>query len=161
MKNYRQLLIAKLHKMAQSPKQLTSSCAVGVFIACSPFLGIQTVLALGISYVLGLNTSIVLLVLCAINNPLTMVPIMAIDYCIGHVVFERILQMDMHSYSPTWLSWVDAKVGYALSYIVPMESFALGNYLLGGLLFAFVCSALVYVVLYYIFHRVLQQKQSQ
>ena len=66
-----------------TPKERAAAVALGVWIAFSPFLGIQTFLIFGICWIVHLNPSITFAVVYLINNPWTMIPIAAADYMVG------------------------------------------------------------------------------
>jgi uncharacterized protein len=64
------------------PRQIAAGLAVGIFIGCTPFYGIQTLIGLGISFIFRLNKPACIAGLW-IQNPITMVPLIAISYKLG------------------------------------------------------------------------------
>lgn len=134
----------KLLAAERSPHKLAISSCVGLFVACAPFLGIQTFLALFLSFLMRLNTTVVILVLYLINNPFTMIPIVVIDYAIGKLIFETWLHMDLRGITPTWLASIDLYFTHKISSFLPETSFCMWYYLLGGFLFALVCALVSY-----------------
>lgn len=157
MSNYSQKILQKLISAEQCPKRLTLSCCAGVFLACAPFLGIQTLLAIIFGMLMRLNTKVIVIVLFLINNPFTMIPIVIADCLTGAFLIERALGISIDSYLPEWLSSIDKVVTQKLSCIVPAGVFTFGTYLVGGLIFAFICSIPLYPILYPLFKKLLKK----
>jgi uncharacterized protein (DUF2062 family) len=65
-----------------SPEQISAGLAMGIFIGCTPFYGLQTLIALAIAFVFRLNKPACIAGLW-IQNPITMVPIIVISYKLG------------------------------------------------------------------------------
>ena len=134
---------------------------MGIFIAMSPFFGIQTVLALGLSWVFGLNTVVVLVVSYVINNPFTMFPIVAIDYCTGYFLLEYLGGLSLYCYNPRWLNWVLHGIEKPLHKYLGFTHIAVLHYLIGGLILALLVSVPWYWVLKYVFTRLLAKEKVQ
>jgi hypothetical protein len=66
----------------ESPQRIALAFAVGVFLAFSPFLGLHTLLGLGIAFLFGLNR-VAMLVGLFVNNPWTLVPIYGVATYVG------------------------------------------------------------------------------
>lgn len=69
-------LAGRLIRAEGSPRRVALAFSVGVFIGCSPLLGLHTVIGLGVGFLFGLNRAAILLGLF-VNNPWTLVPIYA------------------------------------------------------------------------------------
>jgi len=65
-----------------SPESIALGVAIGLFVACSPLLGIHLVMAIAFATILGANRPAALAT-SFLNNPLTFVPIYALEYWIG------------------------------------------------------------------------------
>lgn len=134
-----------------SVHKLTASSCMGIFLACSPFLGIQLLLASIISWLLRLNTALVIIVLCLVNNPITMIPIILIDYFVGYIVLEKIFHASLYLYEPAWLARFNTFISECCAGYVAAASFSIWNYFVGGVIFALICSITSYPALYALF----------
>lgn len=148
MNHYLQTIIDKVMNADQSPRRLAASCSLGIFFACSPFLGIQTFLVIGAGMLFHLNITIAMIMLYLINNPITMVPIIIIDYLTGYFFIAYLLGYNIHYAVPAFFTKIDTYVQKKLSSWYPSMHFSLAYYVLGGLIFAFFCSLISYPLLY-------------
>ncbi len=129
-----------------SVSKVAWSCALGVYLAFSPFLGVQTVLVFIFSFLFRARASIVFAVLYLVNNPWTMVPIFFLDYGLG-IWFFKFLGIDWISLEPSWMRPVsDWLVAHVLHYI-GMERIGLLPYFVGGNLIALPLTVLTFFVL--------------
>jgi uncharacterized protein (DUF2062 family) len=82
------LLLRKLFRwlltLRGSPESIGLGVAIGVFVACSPLLGIHLVLAVVLATLLGANRPAALAA-SFLNNPATFVPVYALEYLIGSI----------------------------------------------------------------------------
>lgn len=143
-----QQISTKLTSLEHCPHRLALSATVGVFLACAPLLGIQTVLAFIVSYLGQLNGSIVLIILFLVNNPFTMVPIIMANYGVGYIVFEKYMAINTTEFLPLWMGYVNTNLEKTVHKLVPQGNFSVGNYIFGGFLFGILCSIPVYPVMY-------------
>lgn len=134
-----------------TPYERAAAVALGVFIAFSPFLGVQTFLIFGGAWLLGLNASITFAVVYLINNPWTMIPIAAADYLVGLYVVERWLGYDLMPYNPAFMDWVNNKIGYYIMNYLGIPALCFWYYIIGGLILALCVSLLAYPLFRYIF----------
>lgn len=65
-----------------SPESIGLGVAIGVFVACSPLLGIHVLLAVVLATLLGANRPAALAA-SFLNNPATFVPVYALEYWVG------------------------------------------------------------------------------
>jgi uncharacterized protein (DUF2062 family) len=65
-----------------SPESIARGVAIGIFVACSPLLGIHFILAIVFATLLGGNRPAALAA-SLLNNPLTFVPVYVTEYWIG------------------------------------------------------------------------------
>lgn len=149
----------RLLGMEKSPHKLALGCCVGIFIGTSPFLGIQTWIAIPLGWLLGVSIPLVIAVLYVVNNPLTMFPIVVADYAVGHVVLEKWLGIDLVAYNPSWMGWVNSKIGPTLYKYLGVTNVCFWCYILGGLLFATLCTLPWYPILKKFFARKLQDRK--
>jgi uncharacterized protein (DUF2062 family) len=147
MNRWLQVIVDKVIHAEQSPRRLAASCAVGIFFACSPFLGVQTFLAIGVSMIFHLNATIAIIMLYLINNPITMIPIIILDYLTGYFFMVHLLGYEIGCTVPGFLNKIDTYVRHQLSSWFPTMQFSLLYYFLGGIIFAFVCTLITYPLL--------------
>ena len=147
----------RLLAMEKSANKLALGCCLGVFIATSPFLGIQTWIAFPLAWLFGVNALIIIAVLYLINNPLTMLPIVVADYAVGHWIIEQWMGINLVIYNPSWMGWVNTKIGPTLYTYLGVTEVCFWCYILGGLLFATICSLPLYPLLRWFFARHVRQ----
>lgn len=141
------LVINKIMKLEPSPTRLAASCSLGIFMACSPFFGIQTILAGAASWLLGFNTPVVIAILYIVNNPLTMIPIMIADYLTGYFILKKALGCPPDCAVPAFLQSTDAYIRATFASWIPGMEFSLLYYLVGGIIFATFCALVSYPLL--------------
>lgn len=154
-----QTIVDKVIHAEESPAHLALSCCLGIFFACSPFLGIQTILLLGVGLLFGLNTPIALIVLFLVNNPLTMVPIIILDYVTGYFFVRYLLGYDISYAVPAFLTKIDNHIHHRLNSWFPNMQFSFAYYIIGGLIFALLCSLLAYPFLVHWFKKLKPSKR--
>lgn len=147
MKKYVDKIKQKLLQAEKSPVRLARSMALGFCIALSPFLGIQTFLIIGLSWLLRLNTVVAVIVSYTVNNPWTMVPIAAFDYVVGKWLVTDILGYDLTPYNPSWMTWVNEKIGNYLVDYLGIETLDFWAYIIGGSLVSFIITLSIYPLL--------------
>ena len=117
MGKFVQKLMEKLVKSEPDPVRLAWSVTLGLFIAFSPYLGIQTVLVFVLSFLLRANSAVAFIVLYTVNNPWTMIPIAALDYLFGRWLLETMLGLNLEIYDPSWMVWVNTKISFLTAYL--------------------------------------------
>lgn len=150
-----------LNRLAQSEhssRKLAASFCLGIFIALTPTMPVQTPLIFLLSWLLGLNAGVAFASSWIANNPFTMVPIYIIDYAVGVWFFEKLVGIDLARYNP-W--WVDKFNAY-LSRSIDVNKYFGGElciwYLfLGGLIFATLVTLPLYPILKATFDKLIKQ----
>ncbi len=143
MSTMKERFLKKLIEKQLSPREVAWAGALGVYLAFSPFLGVQTILVFLFAFVLRANTAISFTVLYTVNNPWTMIPIVLLDYVVGSG-FLRLLGVDLTPYDPSWMGWLNDKL---IPYIGPylgIKKLSLWAYLIGGHLIAIPLACLAY-----------------
>ncbi len=107
--------------------------AVGLFVGIVPLVSFQTLMAIGLSILLGANLPIAFLV-SWISNPLTILPLAYFTYYVGnwflgshyasHEPFVFSWSMDLHNMQMLWSS-------FGLPFLVGLPIVAIGAALLG------------------------------
>jgi uncharacterized protein (DUF2062 family) len=87
MVSRRQALFQRWLQSGESPERIACAFALGVAVGFSPFLGLQTVLALGLASLLRLNR-MAMLAGSYLNNPWTMGGVVAVSWWIGSWMIE-------------------------------------------------------------------------
>lgn len=131
MVNYFKKMMEKLAAKEPNPARLAWSISLGLFVAFSPYLGIQTILLFVLAFLFRLNGAVACIVLYAINNPWTMVPIAALDYLVGRWLLETVMGFNMEQYDPAWMGWVNQKLSGVTAYI-GIEKLCFWCYFIGG-----------------------------
>jgi uncharacterized protein (DUF2062 family) len=144
MNSYIKKVVDKLLSSEHSPERLAMSCCLGVFIATSPFIGLQTWILLPLCWISRLNTVVAITVLYLVNNPLTMIPIIVADYAVGYWLLEVAFGVDLLQYNPSWFAWVNAKIGRYITHYLGVQNVCFWCYILGGMIFAVLCGLLCY-----------------
>jgi uncharacterized protein (TIGR03546 family) len=72
----------KILSLNAHPGHISAGFAVGVFISCTPFFGLHTILAIAFALIFRLNKLTCITGTLA-NNPLTVVPILLASYNLG------------------------------------------------------------------------------
>jgi uncharacterized protein (TIGR03546 family) len=72
----------KILSLNAHPGHISAGFAVGVFISCTPFFGLHTILAIAFALIFRLNKLTCITGTFA-NNPLTVVPILLASYNLG------------------------------------------------------------------------------
>ena len=133
-----------------SPDLATRSWCVGIFVAWSPFLGLQTVMALLLSYFFQLDARITLVASFVVNNIWTVVPICLINYAFGRLIFDFFQITPLHN--PSILEPIERFLILRIGIQTPNLSL----FFIGGTLLAFIISASSYPLFKRIFVRFAQ-----
>lgn len=128
----------------QSVSGVTFASCVGIFIALSPFIGLHTIMIFAFSWLLNCNVAIVFTVVYLVSNPITMVPLLAIEYIFGDWFFKDILRIDLLKYNPSWMDWFNAKVGHYLSDYLGIGELNFWAFIVGGTIFALLGALIAY-----------------
>jgi len=77
----------KILHLNDSPHRIALGIAIGILVAWSPTIGIQTVIALALAFLLRANKFLAVTFVW-ISNPLTLIPIYYPNYLVGSVVIS-------------------------------------------------------------------------
>ncbi len=143
MNSFGKKLIDRFVKKGISPHKVAWSSSWGMYLAFSPFLGIQTILVFFVAFIFRAQAAVVFTVLYTVNNPWTMIPIVLLDYLFGTWLF-KILGISMALYEPQWMGWVNAKLTPYLTPYLGIEELQLWPYLIGGNIIAISAACVTY-----------------
>ena len=99
-------LISRILTINDTPHAIALGSAVGMFLAMTPTVGLQIVLAIAICTLIGANR-IAACVLVFVSNPLTMLPIYWVDYQLGCWITGA-TPVTHEAFDATWQSILDA-----------------------------------------------------
>lgn len=136
-------LMEKLVKKESDPARLAWSVSLGLFVAFSPYIGLQTVLVFALAFLLHANSAVACIVLYAVNNPWTMIPIAAFDYMVGHWITDTVLGLNLEMYDPSWMAWVNQKISFLTDFL-GIEKLCFWCFLIGGNIIALLVAAISY-----------------
>lgn len=126
--------IIRFNKKGLSPAEIASAVALGNFIGFIPIIGTHTIIALGLSYVLRLNTLIVFLG-TQISNPISFPFQIFISAEIGNLILHgRFLEIKF-----------SRNISYLNHYIWPI--------IVGGLVLGIVVSGLSFFLIKYFLNK--------
>lgn len=126
--------IIRFNKKGLSPAEIASAVALGNFIAFIPIIGTHTIIALGLSYILRLNTLIVFLG-TQISNPISFPFQIFISAEIGNLILHgRFLEIKF-----------SRDISYLNHYIWPI--------IVGGLVLGIVVSGLSFFLIKYFLNK--------
>ncbi len=86
--------------MDNHPGHIAAGFAVGVFISCTPFYGLHTLLAIVAAFVFRLN-KLTCITGSWVNTPLTVIPVTALSYKVGRVLLGHSPQ-ELHITEFSW-----------------------------------------------------------
>ena len=138
---YIRLLRERLMAQEQSPHKLALTCALGVFIGISPWVGLHTVMTFAFAWVFSLNLAALFAVSMLIHNPWTMVPVYSIDHFFGTWLFQ-FLPIDYLQLDPVWVG----SCNLFLKNHTGISGLSLTAFLVGGNVLAIGMAIIVYPI---------------
>src|SRR4030043_1929310 len=126
--------IIRFNKKGLSPAEIASAVALGNFIGFIPIIGTHTIIAIGLSYILRLNTLIVFLG-TQISNPISYPFQIFISAEIGNLILKgRFLEIEF-----------SREINYLNHYIFPI--------IVGSLVLGIIVSGLSYTLVKYFLNK--------
>ena len=132
-------MIRVLLGSSDNPATIARGFAVGIFIAFSPFLGLHTVLAISLAFLVRGNRLVSLLA-SWICNPLTMIPILYFDFKVGEILLSSTIPFPtgIHTlkdimYAGSQVAWPLLVGGHLIGLVLGLASFPIINYLVAYL----------------------------
>lgn len=145
MSVYGKKFMKKLVALEPNIHRLTWSIVMGVFLAFSPYLGLQSPLAFLGAFLFGLNSAVALILIWTINNPWVMVPLAGLEYIFGRWLIETVFGVNLVPYNPSWMTWLNNKINFITEYL-GIESICLWYFLIGGTMIAFLAALITYPI---------------
>ena len=144
-RRFRRFVYHSLLHADDPPWQLAMGMAVGVFVACTPTVGIQMVIAGFLSWLLGANKAVSMAAVW-ISNPATLIPIYLYCYRIGCAILA-LTPVDR----AWWAGLADPPVGWwpAVSFYWSRFVDIAGPLWLGGIIVGWACGYAAYYMVYH------------
>jgi uncharacterized protein (DUF2062 family) len=161
MKKFFQSLARKFFLLESNPSRLAYATCLGIFVGLSPFIGLQTWLAIALAWAFGFSIPLVFSVVYLVNNPfLTTIPIAIANYVTGYLFFTYIIPMNLCGYNPHWFKWIEQQIApYTYRYL-GISGFCFWYFIVGGLIFAILVSVPLYPVFNYLYTRFAQKYEN-
>lgn len=123
----KQLSYAKgyLHRTEASPRFLARGMAVGVFIGCFPFFGLQIVFSVFLAALLR-GSKVLAAAGTWISNPFTSLPLYLFNYEVGRVILGQSRTLSSLIQLSSWQSLLQTSSDLLISLMV-------GSFLVGGI----------------------------
>ena len=119
----------------ESATGLARALAIGAYVAFSPFIGMHTLMLIGIAWCFRLNFMLMLIFSNIINNPWTLVPVYASGYACGQALLSYTYGHAILLHNPAWMDSINAWLGSTLGVgQISFWAFMLGGNILGALI---------------------------
>ncbi len=89
----RDVIVYRILRVNDSPHRIALGVAIAFFVAWTPTIGFQMILAVTLASILRANKAVTIPVVW-ISNPVTAVPLYYTNWCFGHLVHYRTLEFD-------------------------------------------------------------------
>lgn len=145
MKKIFKKILHKFLSVERDPKRLAYTTCLGLFIAFSPFLGLQTPLIFIVGYFLKLPISILFTVVYLVNNPfITTIPIIIANYFTGYIIFTYAIRVNVCAYNPELFGWLEGKIRPFIQRYLGFTEICFWYFIVGGVVFAILFSVPFY-----------------
>lgn len=149
------MIIQKLQRFGKnllhaetSVRRLALSTCLGIYVAFSPFVGLHTLMAISLAWLLSFNMAVTLMVSCLINNPWTMVPVYGCNYIFGKWVCYS-CNVDLMAYAPQlFLSLFEP-----LSSSIGVSSHSIWTFFIGGNILSILLAIMMYLPIKWLFEK--------
>lgn len=145
-------LFKRLLLKERSPKKLSLSFCVGLYISFSPFIFLHTAMVIAFTWLFSLNGAAVFAG-AFINNPWTMVPCYSVGYFFGEFVLRVLCRLDTVALNPSWMVLVNEPI----MRVTGIQGISFWSFLLGGNLLGVMLGVMLYPVLKRLFKRLSEQ----
>jgi uncharacterized protein (DUF2062 family) len=122
-----------------TPRRLSHSCCLGLYIALSPFPGGHTIIMFACNYLFKLHFP-TLFIATSINNPWTMIPFYTFDYAFGYWFVHSFM-----GWSPSW--------DLSLAKIFGTGKICIWSFLIGGNILGIIFALASYPLFMFAFTR--------
>lgn len=137
----------RLLRISATPHQVALGLAIGVLAASSPLFGLHIILAGIVTWLLRGNIAAAILG-TMLSNPLTFLPIVMIDYKLGHFYFSFFGNVDEIPLAEIRAMFEGLSVSQAWSILLEAWDTVMKPILLGGLILGVFLGGLAYICAY-------------
>ncbi len=131
-----------------SVRKLALSTSLGIFIAFSPFVGLHTVMAVALCWLLSFNFAVTMMVSSLINNPWTMVPVYSCDYVFGKWL-SCLCKVDLMACAPRFFLCLFEPLGNYLGF----SGHSIWTFFIGGNVLSVLLAIIMYPPIKWCFER--------
>lgn len=140
----------------KSPKKLTLSCCLGIYIAFSPWVGFHTIMIFVFAWLFRLNPAVTFTSTYILNNPWTMTPLYFADYVFGDFVLKSWFGIDSMAINPVWMTWFNKN----LTHYTGFNGFSFWAFMIGGNLLGIILSVILYPILLSFFKKIINKSAT-
>jgi uncharacterized protein (DUF2062 family) len=151
-----QPFIKRMIAHERSPRRLALTCALGIYIGISPFVGLHTAMIFIFGWTFALSIPVLFTVSVLIHNPWTMMPVYAIDHLFGKWLFTT-LGIDYLQWDPTWIE----AFNLFLQNHTGIAGLSLSAFFIGGNVLAVSTSVMMYPLMKRIFTKYLSESSGK
>ncbi|WP_336279018.1 DUF2062 domain-containing protein [Bartonella sp. CB175] len=149
----------RILRISATPHKVALGFAIGIFLACSPFLGVHIILAVFFSWVLRGNFAAAIIG-TIFSNPLTFLFIVMADYKIGYLCLSFFSNVDEISLSQIRTVFDGLTLSNMPLLFKNAWNSIMRPMIVGGTILGFICGGLSYIGVYRAIAR-FQQKRRQ
>ncbi len=141
----------------RSPRKLALAVSIALYIAISPFLGFHTMMLVVAGWLFNLNIPVLIMVSYTVNNPWTMIPLMAGGYWVGYQILHSLFGLSVAALNPAIMGWANS---YIHTY-VGIKDVSFWAFMLGGNLVGLFVAFGSYPFLYLFFKKITNEHQLE
>ncbi|WP_455477420.1 DUF2062 domain-containing protein [Bartonella sp. B41] len=134
-------------RISATPHKVALGFAIGIFLACSPLLGVHIILAVFFSWILRGNFAAAIIG-TVFSNPLTFLLIIMADYKVGYLCLSLFSDMNEISLSQIRILFDGLTLSNMSLLFKGTWSSIMRPMILGGILLGFVFGSLSYISVY-------------
>ncbi len=144
----------KLLLYEKSPRKLALATSVALYVALNPFLGLHTIMLVLAGWLFKLNIPVLIMVSYTVNNPWTMVPLMAGGYWVGYKIVHVWLGFSVAALNPPMMDWVNQYI----QKFVGIADVSLWAFLIGGNIVGITVALIMFPFLHLFFRSLLAEE---
>lgn len=141
----------------RSARKLALATSVALYVAISPFLGLHTIMLVVAGWLFNLNIPVLIMVSYTVNNPWTMVPLMAGGYWVGYTLLHNVMGLSLEALNPAIMSTVNV---YIQKY-VGIQDVSFWAFMLGGNILGVAVAVGMYPFLLLLFNELVRQEEGK
>ncbi len=147
----------KLLLHERSAKKLALATSVALYVAISPFLGLHTMMLVVAGWLFNLNIPVLIMVSYTVNNPWTMIPLMAGGYWAGYKILHVWCGLSVAAINPAIMSWFNAYIHTYLG----LKDVSFWAFMLGGNIVGIFVALALYPLLHLFFKKIIHENKLE